>query len=308
MIPRRLLSEELLGLAERQAGALSTTQLEAFGITGRVVERLLAQGSLTRITRGVYATVPGGWMQLAWTGVLIGGAKAVLGGRAAAFLHGVLPNPPDRIEVFAGSQHRVRDPRWHLSRVHRLGYGEPPRTRAAQTVVDVTADLTADETVAVLAEAIGRRGVRSRELQLLLAERARHPHRRLLLELITEVGAGAQSPLEVRYVREVERAHGLPAADRQASPLSGRRADGWYPDFGLVIELDGRAFHSGANALNDMDRDNAHLVVGVATLRFGWRQVTQNPCGVARIVAASLHGRGWQGATTTCPRCHANNR
>ena len=31
-----------------------------------------------------------------------------------------------------------------------------------------------------------------------------------------DVAAGAHSPLEYRYVRDVERAHGLPAADRQA--------------------------------------------------------------------------------------------
>lgn len=282
-------------------------QLEGCDVSARVVERMLAQDILTRITRGVYATSPGGWGQLAWTGVLIGGPNAVLGMHAAAFLQGLQASAPGRIDVFTGSQHRVRDTRWHLSRAARLGSGEPPRTRTAQTVIDVTTTMTPDECVAVLAEAIGRRGVRPRELERLLAESARHPHRRLLADLIAEVGAGAQSPLEVRYAREVERAHGLPPARRQASPLGGYRTDGWYPEFGLVIELDGRAFHSGANALRDMDRDNAHLVAGVATLRFGWRQVTQNPCGVAGIVAAALRRGGWQATLKRCPRCRERN-
>ncbi len=53
-------------------------QFAGCDVSGRVVERMLAQGILTRITRGVYATGPGGWGQLAWTGVLIG-----LGGTSA---------------------------------------------------------------------------------------------------------------------------------------------------------------------------------------------------------------------------------
>jgi very-short-patch-repair endonuclease len=141
----------------------------------------------------------------------------------------------------------------------------------------------------------------------ILAALPRHPKRALLSDLLEVVTAGSHSPLEVRYAREVERAHGLPPLVRQASPLSGYRTDGWYPAYGLVIELDGRAFHSGTNALNDMDRDNAHLVVGLSTLRFGWRQVATSPCAVAATVAQALARNGWPGAITPCRRCANSN-
>jgi len=308
VIPRRYLPEELLQLAARQAGALSLGQLEGFDINGRVVERMVAQGILSRITRGVYATESRDWHQLAWAGVLIGGPRSVLGRHSAAFLQGLVTQPPERIDIFTGTQHRQRDGRWHLNRAGRLGSGEPPRTRLAQTVLDVTAVMTTDESVAVLAEAIGRRRVRPRELEHLLAESARHPHRQLLGDLVAEVAAGALSPLEARYARDVERAHGLPEARRQAGPLGRYRCDAWYESFGLIVELDGKAYHRGASAITDMDRDNAHLLVGVRTLRFGWRQVTGDPCRVAAQVAGALANLGWTGGPRRCPRCPVPNR
>ncbi len=256
---------------------------------------MVGQGVLARIARGVYATKDGGWRQLAWTGVLLGGPSAVLGMHAAAFLLGLVPTSPDCIAVFTSGQSRISDRRWRFIRSPRLGSGEPPRTRVAQTIVDVTAVLDADQVVSLLAEAIGSRRVRPGEIVNLLSETARHPHRRLLEELVNEVAAGSQSPLEVRYARDVERAHRLPTARRQASPLGRYRCDAWYEEFGLLIELDGKAYHRGATALADMDRDNAHLLAGLVTLRLGWKQVVGSPCRVARQVSDALRTLGWTG-------------
>lgn len=43
------------------------------------------------------------------------------------------------------------------------------------------------------------------------------------------------------------------------------------------MELDGRVGHSGVRQWRDFDRDNEHLLAGWRTLRFGWRQVTEDP-------------------------------
>jgi len=307
VIPRRYLPPELLRLAARQSATLSSAQLDGFGITDRVVERMVAQHVLTRLARGVYATADGAWRQQAWAGVLLGGPSAVLGLHAAAFLHGFVPRPPDCVAVFTAGQARARDPRWRFIRSLRLGSGEPPRTRAAQTVIDVAAVSDTDEVVALLAEAVGSGRVRPGELRSGLAEAARHPHRRLLEELVAEVAAGSRSPLELRYTRDVESRHGLPTALRQASPLGRHRPDAWYEKFGLLVELDGRAYHRGATALADMDRDNDHLIAGLLTLRFGWKQVVGDPCHVARQVSAALANLGWTGTLKPCPRCRSRS-
>jgi very-short-patch-repair endonuclease len=171
-------------------------------------------------------------------------------------------------------------------------------------VIDLSAELDADDVVAVLAEAVGRRRVSVTELRRLLADTTRHPNRRLIDELVGEVASGSRSPLEVRYACDVERAHGLPDAVRQEGPVSRYATDVWYVEYALVVELDGRQYHRG-RALADMDRDNDHFVVGVATLRFGWRHVVGTPCRTARTVAAALQNRGWPGPLRPCPRCRA---
>lgn len=215
----------------------------------------------------------------------------------------MVTEPPAEIAVFSGTQVRQRDGRWRFIRSTRSGSGEPPRTRPTQTVLDLVAEVSADEAVSLLAEAIGRRGVRPRELLQLLEHTSRHPHRRLLSELVLDVAAGAQSPLEVRHVRDVERAHRLPQARRQASPVGRGRCDGWYEQYDVLVELDGRAYHSGVSALADMDRDAEHLLAGLVTLRFGWRHVVGDPCRVAAQVAGVLQRRGWSGTLRRCPRC-----
>lgn len=304
MIPRTRLPLPLLTLASRQAGAVSREQLLGFGVTDRVIQRMLRDNTLERVCQGVYATGAGGWLQQAWTGILIGGPRAVLGGSAAAHLHGLVRDPPSQVLVHT-PRWRQRDQRWRLVRSPRTGAGDPPRTRLAQTVIDVSAELDADGIVAVVAEAVGRRRVRPAELWNLLAETSRHPHRRLLEDLVGEVAAGSRSPLEVRFARDVERAHGLPSATRQQAPLSRYESDAWYEAFAVLVELDGRAYHSGRVALDDMERDNDHQLVGVITLRFGWRAVTAAPCLVAAKVGRALRSRGWAGHPRPCPRCRA---
>lgn len=304
MIPRTPVPNELLTLAERQAATLSREQLLGLGISDRVIQRLLRDGRLSRICQGIYATGEGGWLQQAWAGVLIGGPRAVLGGAAAGYLQGLIVQPPDQVLVHTPNW-RPRDPRWRLSRSPRTGGGEPPRTRIPQTVVDLAAEFDADGIVAVVAEAVGRKRVRPEEIRRVLAAASRHPNRALLEDLLREVVAGSRSPLEVRYAREVERTHRLPVAERQLSPLSAYRGDVWYSEYGVIVELDGRAYHRGQTALDDMDRDNDHQLVGVVTLRFGWRQMAVAPCRVAATVAQALTARGWSGTPRRCSRCRA---
>lgn len=304
VIPRMLMPPALLLLAERQARTLSREQLLGHGVSDRVIQRLLRDGRIDRVCQGTYATGEGGWMQQAWAGVLIGGPTAVIGGAAAGYLQGLVREPPDQVLVHT-PHWRPRDPRWRLVRSPRAGSGEPPRTRLAQTVVDLAADLNADGIVSVVAEAVGRKRVRPEEIRRVLAATSRHPNRALLEGLLGEVVTGSRSPLEVRYARHVERAHGLPVAARQQSPLSGYAGDVWYAEYGIIVELDGRAFHRGQTALDDMDRDNDHQLVGVITLRLGWRQVVGAPCQVAAKVARALRSRGWPGSLRPCSACRA---
>jgi len=90
---------------------------------------------------------------------------------------------------------------------------------------------------------------------------------------------------------------------RQANPTGMARVDGLYEDYGLIVELDGRRYHAGIAATGDAARDNVHLLAGFVTLRFTWQQVTADPCGVARQVAAVLQRAGWNDPMRRCGRC-----
>ena len=108
--------------------------------------------------------------------------------------------------------------------------------------------------------------------------------------------------MEVRYLRDVERAHGLPDGRRQ---VRRRRTecDVWYEEYGLLVELDGRRGHEGGGAFRDMRRDNSATTDGLATLRYGYRDVFGSPCEVAAQVAENLARRGWPGPFGRCQRC-----
>jgi hypothetical protein len=115
------------------------------------------------------------------------------------------------------------------------------------------------------------------------------------------------SNLELRYVRDVEHAHGLPKAARQARMIRRSRSqyrDSLYEAFGVAVELDGTAAHPAEDRWLEIRRDNFGARSGIITLRFSWADVAYRSCEVATVVADVLRLRGWRGALTGCgPRC-----
>lgn len=268
-------------------------------LSDRVISRLLREGTWRRVASGIYGIRDDSWEQRAWAGLLIGGTDAVLGKQSAAYLDGIAP-PPHAITVYIKPEQRIaRDDRWSFIRSPRLGGGVLTHTEVPQTVVDLSADLEPDGVVALVAKASRIRPRLDEEVRRILG---RHRHRALLLDILSDVDAGAESPLERRYLIDVERAHRLPSAERQSKP-SRYRTDAWYRDYGLLVELDGRRYHEGLAASVDMKRDNEHRLLGLTTLRYGWPAIAGAPCQVARQVGTALRRRGWEGAFRPCRRC-----
>ena len=79
-----------------------------------------------------------------------------------------------------------------------------------------------------------------------------------------------------------------------------RYLDNLYQDQLVGVELDGRAAHPVGERWRDYRRDNAGATDGIITLRYGWSDVTGEPCQVARQVAAVLTQRGWPGPARRC--------
>ncbi|MEV0128920.1 hypothetical protein AB0H83_10680 [Dactylosporangium sp. NPDC050688] len=298
--------------ADEQAGVITRRQAVAGGLTEEQIRARLHSGRWQRASAGVYYTFSGEPPRLAvlWAALLSAGPGAVLSHQTAAELIGLIDRPEPPVHVSVPSQRHVKPVAgvW-LHRRHRTPVAaparEPARTGAEDTVVDLTqAAKDPDEAVGWVARACGRRLTTPERLRAAFAARDRLRWRDALTAAVADVTAGCHSVLELRYLRDVERPHGLPAGTRQVrrQQRATTYSDVEYDPFGLVVELDGRAAHEDPG--HDRRRDQASAVRGRMTLRFGWADVHHRPCESAAAVAVLLRRAGWQSRPTRCgPRC-----
>jgi very-short-patch-repair endonuclease len=304
--------QALRALARLQDGVVSREQVIGHGLSLRAAERLLRDGSWQRLHRGVFLTseIPPSWPALAWAGVLIGGDHARLGGSSSGYLHGLVPQPPENVTILIPHALRlVSTSPWDFVRERSGSHdtrsvGGPPRLTVEDTVLDLCAHGAASDVVGWVTAAVQRRLTTPRRLSTALGQRPRQRHRDLILGLIADVDDGAESPLEVQYLRKVERPHGLPVGTRQQSirGLIGVR-DVLYRKYGVIVELDGRIGHGELGRFRDMWRDNASSIEDWITLRYGHTNLVRDPCAVAEQVGQALNRRGWPGLATRCRHC-----
>jgi very-short-patch-repair endonuclease len=310
------LPDRCLRLLARQCGVLASWQTDAAGISRYDVQDLLRSQRWQRLNFGTYAAFTGQPPREAtlWAAVLRAGPQAILSHETSAELDGLLNRRSRDIHVTVPHrQHRlaVKGIVIHQSardiafrQVERL----PPRTMPEETVLDLAQAATSfDDVIALLARACQRRLITPFLLSDTIRMRAKQRWRAEIAQALCDVAAGVHSPLEYRYVRDVERAHGLPTADRQARASHNGHdifRDALYRRYRLIVELDGRANHPDEQRWSDQRRDNAAAVEGVITLRYGWTDVTERACETAREVGTALAGRGWDGPLRRCsPGC-----
>jgi len=172
----------------------------------------------------------------------------------------------------------------------------PPQTKLEETVLDL-ADLahTAEDAVAWPIRACQRRLTTPDRVIATLDGRSRARWRRDVADAIPDIRAGVHSPLELRYVRDVARRHGLPRGELQVRVIRGvtrQYIDVLYPDYGVVVELDGVLAHPADGEGRDMRRDNANTLDGYQTLRYSWAPVAYHACTTALEVFSLLRRNG----------------
>jgi hypothetical protein len=314
-----------------QEGLLTRSQCLAAGLTDEFVEHRLRTGHWRRAGAGVYQTEPGrsGWpVEVAALLLAHGDTGAMpstdvpltrdhrpsvaLRAESAATAWGLLDKAP-RITHLAVPEHRrVRGSA--AITVRRIAdwatsvepFMFPWRTTRARTVIDCAAEAaTADDAVTWLARAVQKRDfVPASELLAELGRRPRLRHGTVLRSVLTDVVAGSHSVAEVRYTRDVERAHGLPPARRQAHGQRGAVIhDNDYEPYGVVIEVDGRLGHEQwSKRVKDGQRDRrAAASEGRWTSRVFWPDLL-TPCATAVDIAGLLRAGGWSGRPRRCRR------
>jgi very-short-patch-repair endonuclease len=303
-------------IVERQHGVVSRWQALQDGQSPGAIRCRLRSGKWRRLSAGVYATFTGPVSRNAqlWAAVLAAGPDAMLSHESAAEVAGLCDEPADAIHVTVPAQRNFRPApglRRHLSiRAQRARHPTrlPPQTRVEETVVDLTQsapDLPQAMNWAI--RACARRLTTVDRLRDAFAARKKLRWRHELGVLLEDVQAGCHSLLELAYLRNVERRHGLPSANRQVVRI--RRGGRWYDDvryteYRTAVELDGQVAHPAEARARDSLRDNAGVTDGLATLRYGGVDVLGSPCQIAQQVGAVLIRNGWRDKLRPCgPRC-----
>ncbi len=293
--------------AERQAagqhGIITLCQLHDIGADSGLIARRVAAGRWTRVTASTVGIGRIGWKGRAMAAVL-STPHSMLSGRSAALLHGLGPYRRVPIEVTApftanarGMGYVVRRCR-HFSELESVVEDSIPSMSPVETVFDL-----ARREPRLLVHRIVEEGIVARKMtvEALVAQTARRsasrcPGWRPVSHILADLAGDSvpESELERRMVQVLEDA-GLFGTVRQADlpwrePGEGR-VDFLFPEWRLIVEVDGRRWHTREQAFErDRARDNAAIAAGWRVLRFTYRMVVDRPeeC-VATIRQAARH-------------------
>jgi very-short-patch-repair endonuclease len=226
------------------------------------------------------------------------GPNAALSHRDAAALHGLRLSNGALIDVSTSAARKggvgVRaHARVTLDLADITTVDAIPVTTVARTLVDLAGIVPPDNLAKTLSEAerLGKLDVRALDAAL-KRTRGRHGqgHQALsaaLAELVHHGPRLTRSELEDRFVALLD-AHSLPSPHMNAR-IEGVEVDALWPAEGVVVELDGYAFHRGARSFQrDREKTNDLLLAGYVVLRFTYEDVVRRPAATAERVARAL--------------------
>ena len=289
--PHRTVEDELARIASSRHGVVTRAQLLAAGVSRRQIASRLRSGTLLREYRGVYRVghrAPS--LEATYlAAVFAAGEGAVLSGRAAAHLLGLVKGPAPAPEVSVDTERRIegvitRRSRNLDARDASICRGIPV-TSVARTLVDLAAELPED----ALARACHEAGVRYRttpgEVEAALRRRLNSPGARKLRRIIQgEVGV-TLSTLEARFLKLIrDEALPLPVTNR---PAGGRRVDCRWPEHRLTVELDSYQFHNSRHSWEqDRRREREARARGDEFRRYSYGDVLEHPTLMLRELHA----------------------
>lgn len=278
----------IAGIARRQHGTVTRSQLLAAGVSISAIRLRHRDGRLRALHAGVYATGPGPLTRRGrWlAAVLAVGAGAVLSHRSAAALLDLRPTATSLIDVTVpgGSRRRRRD---HL-RIHTTRPFHPddatvvdgiPVTSVERTLLDLAVILPLPQLRRAHEQAERLRCVDHTKLRALLARstgRRGLGALRRVAAIDPEPGTRLKSELEQEF-RDLVEASGLPAY-LPNTVVAGYEVDAYWPAARLVVELQSRTWHTDPQAF---ERDHAKraelMAAGDTVLALTYEQVTRRP-------------------------------
>ena len=272
--PQCSTARRIAQLATRAHGVVTREELLRAGVTPAEVKHLLTIGALLREHRGVYRvghrapSVEARYL----AAVRACGEGAVLSGRAAAHLFGIVRAPAPPPEVTARTYRRVRGVRTRRAERTATLWRGIPVTTVPQTLVDLAADLSLDDLARACHEAGVRYGTTPAQVK---AIGGRYPGAANLRAVLDGDVRVTLSKLEKRFLERLEQAGlPLPVTNR---PAGTKRVDCRWPEHRLTVEIDGYRFHNSRYAWEqDREREREAHRRGDAFRRYTYDDVAED--------------------------------
>ena len=274
-------------LASSSHGVVTRAQLLAAGLTVAQIKSRLRSGELLREYPGVYRvghrapSVEARYLAAVWAC----GRSALLSGRAAGYLLGILTTPPDMPEVTAPTERRIPGVKTHRSRnLQGTVWRGIPVTTPPRTLVDLSSVLAVEALARACHEAGIRHGTAPGEVEAILGRSRGAGKLRRVLRGDVHVSLSA---LERRFLALL-RGAGLPLPATN-QPAGGRRVDCRWADERLTVELDGYRYHSSRHAWElDRRREREAYARGDQFRRYTYGDVFERPEPMLRELRSVL--------------------
>lgn len=280
--PSRTVEAEIAELAYPQHGVVTRGQLLGAGVSAAGIQRRLRAGTLLREFPGVYRvghrapSLEAHYLAAVWAC----GEDALLSGRAAGHLLGLVRGGPPLPEVTAPTQRRIEGVRTrrarHIDPLDARTFRGIRVTTVERTLVDLAAELPLDDLARACHEAGVLYDTTPAQVEAVLARRPTSPGAARLRKVLRGDAKVTLSKLERRFL-DLLRAHGLmlPETNRLAG---GRRVDCRWPDRRLTVELDGYRYHHSRHAWEqDRRREREARARGDEFRRYTYGDVVERP-------------------------------
>jgi hypothetical protein len=274
--------QKLARIARSSYGVVTRAQLVSAGLSPEEIRQRMQRGTLLREHRGVYRvghrapSVEARYL----AAVRACGERALLSGRAAAHLLGILKGPAPPPEVTAPTRRKVKGARTRYS--SRMDPRDAttwrgiPVTTVARTLVDLAAILDAYELGRACHEAGVRHHTTPADVEAVLVRRPNSPGAGKLRAIMRGDVHVTLSRLESRFLARLRDARlPLPRTNR---PAGGRRVDCRWPERRLTVELDSYRYHRSRHAWElDRRREREARARGDEFRRYTWGDVFEEP-------------------------------
>ena len=291
-------------LAQDQWGTFADRQARSLGASRSLIDRRVRSKDWIRFAEGSlgFPDWPPSFERSMFAGLHAAHRDAVVGGMSAAALLGFKGFPRNRLEILVPHGTRNRSPLVVVRQTRRMparrvlvhGLPCPPVERV---VCEVARRVGARRLGIAVDDLIvnGRTTLARIQREYLALAVPAWPGYRTVAEMLAVRGdeyVPSRSELEQKADRILATIPGPPPkkevqiGDRTEMP---QIVDRLYEDEKLIVEIDGRPWHTRINDLvRDRRRDRRAAILGYATFRFGHEEIDGDPDGVRAETKAYL--------------------